>query len=110
MSIDDYPQIIFVLHRAVCNTNNILYRRYAIDDYMVYYKLTHDEELYYKDENVDEKYYMLSKPLEVYRYLALNKNKNNYDFMDNTPTEFELGDFLKENMGDQCLFSKNQNL
>lgn len=108
MSIDDYPETIFVLHKVVCNTNYILYNRYAIDDYMVYYKLTHDEELYYKDENVEEEYYMLSKPLEVYRYLALNKK--NYDLISDTTTEFELGDFLKENMGDECLFSKNQNL
>jgi hypothetical protein len=107
MSIHDYPETIFVLHKVVCNTNHILYNRYAIDDYMVYYKLTHDEELYYKDENVEDEYYMLSKPLEVYRYLALNKKI--YDILDHT-TEFELGDFLKENMGDECLFSKNQNL
>lgn len=106
MSINNYPEMIFVFHRVVCPTNNILYKRYAIDDYMVYYRLTYDEELYYKDKNLEKEYYMLSKPLGVYRYLAIKKEE--YD--NNGIDEFDLGDFIKENMDDECLFSKNQNL
>lgn len=96
MSINNYPETIFVFHRVVCDTNNILYNRYAIDDYMVYYRLTYDEELYYKDKNLEKEYYMLSKPLEVYRYLAIKKK----DYDNNGIDEFDLGDFIKENMGD----------
>lgn len=108
MSIFDYPDKIFVLHQAVSD-ERIIYRRYAIDDENVYYRLIHEEELKYEDDEVEEGDYMLSKPIGVYRYLAINK-----EVYDNTGIEcldeFDLGDFMKYNMGDECLFKINQQL
>ena len=108
MSIFDYPNNIYVLHQAVCE-ERIIYRRYAIDDENVYYRLIHQEELKYENDDVEEGDYMLSTPYEVYRYLAINK-----EVYDNTGIEcldeFELGDFMKYNMGDECLFKIYQNL
>lgn len=108
MSIFDYPEKIFVLHQAVSD-ERIIYRRYAIDEVNVYYRLTHEEELEYEDDDVEDGDYMLSKPIGVYRYLAINKQ-----VYDNTGIEcldeFDLGDFMKYNMGDECLFKINQKL
>jgi len=100
-TIFDYPDKIYVKYKTVC-INHIIYRKHAIDDMMIYYRLIHEDELEYEDEGVEEGDYMLSVPNQVYRFLALYR-----DDCDNYEDVFELGDFTKNNMSDQCLFTKN---
>ena len=117
MSINGYPKSIYLLHKAVRDTS-IKYKLYAMDDDKIYYKLSHNEELEYEDEEVEEGDYMLSTPNDVFRYLAIYKDyKIMIDekwpfFVDETKNKiyYELGDFSKKNIGDKCLYSKNNNL
>lgn len=108
MGINDYPDIIYLFHKSV-SAYNILYRRHAIDNDMVYYRLIHEEELKYEDENVEYGDYMLSKPNKVFRFLGIYRD--DYDNCgEDGKDEFELGDFDNHCISNDCLFSKYQNL
>lgn len=98
---DEYPKIITLSHKAV--SPDIEYRKYGMNGDNVYYRLTHKEELEYEDEAVEEGDYMLSIPTNVYRYLAISI----YNDDSKTKINYELGDFLKEDMGDECLLKKH---
>jgi signal peptidase I len=99
---DEYPKIITLSHKAV--STDIEYRKYAMGGDNVYYRLTHKEELEYEDEEVEEGDYMLSIPINVYRYLAISI----HDDDSKKKINYELGDFLKEDMGDECLYKKHK--
>lgn len=96
-SIEDYPEIIKVKHLG----SFLEYKRYEYDGECIYYKLTHKEELEYEDEEVEEGDYMLSKPRYVFRYLAVYAGEIHEG---KTKTEYELGDFTKECIGDEDLY------
>ena len=99
---DEYPEIITLYYKAV--GADIEYQKYEKGGDNVYYKLTHKEELEYEDEEVEEGDYMLSIPTNVYRYLAISI----YDEESISKIKYELGDFLKEDMGDECLYKKHK--
>jgi len=98
MSLADYPELIKVKHLGTF----VEYKSYEYDGDCIYYKLTHEEELEYEDEGVEEGDYMLSKPMYVFRYLAVYTA--DYELGDKMKTEYELGDFTKECIGDDDLY------
>ena len=58
MSINGYPKSIYLFHKVVRYTG-IKYKLYTIEEYQIYYRLSHKEELEYEDYDVKEGYYIL---------------------------------------------------